>query len=64
MQYFHFSIQGDVKINTLKKLNQVIEPQKKDFNITERFSYKFDKKTGKLILKYTVLILKKVMGCI
>ena len=52
----------EAEINTLKKLNQVIEKQRSKFNITERFSYKFDSKTKRLVLKYSVPHLRKIKG--
>ena len=52
----------EAEINTLKKLNQVIEKQRSKFNITERFSYKFDSKTQRLVLKYSVPHLRKIKG--
>ena len=43
-----------VKNNTLLRLKEQVEKQKLDFFIKEKFSYRFDSRSRKLILTYTI----------
>ena len=50
------------KVNQKARLTKLVISQKKKLKVAEKFSYKFDKRTDKLILCYSVPVLKEIRG--